>query len=131
MITTSLGKAARVEIGDVPGQENVFSVNSGLYVPPKDPVEQAATLIGQSIELLPELSNEHWIIAGKFTDREKVTLNRGTNAGSTTFIRTIHSAPVYFTIPKTATFALTQKSKSPGPDSYLLLLVVPSMGDGK
>ncbi|MDB6037710.1 MAG: peptidase BlaR1 [Verrucomicrobiales bacterium] len=131
MITTSLGKAARVEIGDVPGQENVFSVNARGYVLTKDPAEQSATLIGQSIELLPELSNEHWIIAGKLSDREKVTLKNGTSPGPATFIRTIHSSPLYFTIPKTATFALTQKSKSPGPESYLLLLVVPSVGDGK
>jgi hypothetical protein len=60
-----------------------------------------------------------------------VTVDIGAGARSSTFTRTIHSSSLYFTIPKTATFALTKKIKLPEPESYLLLLAVPSLGDRK
>ncbi len=119
LITTTSGKAARVEIGDLPEQEGVFSVNAKGFVTSNSPVDQAESrLIGQSIELLPELGENHLIVAGKFLNREKVSLQPGRS-----LVRTFNSAPFYLNLPTDGSFALGQKSKV-DPTRYLLLVVI-------
>jgi beta-lactamase regulating signal transducer with metallopeptidase domain len=118
-ITTLSGKAARVETGALPDQDGVFSPNAKGFVTTNDPMNQGEpALVGQSIELLPELGRDNLIIAGKFLNREKVPLKNGRS-----LVRTSHSAPFYLNLPRTDSFALEQKSKT-DPNNYLLLVVI-------
>jgi beta-lactamase regulating signal transducer with metallopeptidase domain len=117
-ITTLSGKAARVQMGDVADQDGVFSLSAKGFVT-NDPVNQEEfAVVGQSVELLPELGRDHLIIAGKFLNREKVPMKNGRS-----LVQTSHSAPFYLNVPRSDSFALEQKSKT-DPAKYLLLVVI-------
>jgi len=123
-ITTLNGRAARVEIGDVLGKEGIYSVNARGYIQTRDPAEAGEPgFLGQSLELLPELSREKMIVAGRFIDRAKNVKN-GVN-----FVETRYSAPIYVTIPRQDSFAVGQKRKAgePGGKNCLLLVVIPEV----
>jgi beta-lactamase regulating signal transducer with metallopeptidase domain len=108
ILTTFSGRAARIEIGAVPDDPKGgrFSVNAIGIIHNNQPASQSQpALIGQSLELLPEFSNDHFIIAGKFSHRQKLSDDDSAP------IRTIYSAPIYVTIPKGHSIALVQRNK--------------------
>lgn len=123
-ITTVPGRPAWVEVGDVTDGEG-FSVNAKRFFAIREaPENLKPTVIGQSIELLPELTRDKLIVAGKFLDRQRVAVKAGPSV-----IRTVYSAPFYVTLPQTGAFALSQRSKGPESEKpgFLLVVVIPEI----
>jgi len=120
------GKATDTKNGNAPDQGPVYSANATGYVINKEPASQSQpALIGQSLELLPELSRDRLIVAGSFLDR------RGSGQNKNPVVETRYSAPIYVKVPKDGAFALGQRSKAKGApgEKYLLLLIVPKTED--
>ena len=134
ILTTTSGKSARIEVGKVAAQAGqagviagkeggaVHSVNATGYVTTKHPDSgDSARLIGQSLEILPELYEKQLVVAGRFrVDREA-----GENIAAVEYL----GGPFYVSLKEDECFMVTQKARgdAQGGGQNLILLVVPKV----
>ena len=125
-MTTTSGRSARIEVGEVLAAQEphskdhddsfsgVYSVNAKGYVTSKvAPHANGPTLIGQSLELLPELHDQGMLVAGKFrVDAPKENPVAGKYAGT-----------FYVSLAGDECFAITQSNRDG--NENLLLLIIP------
>jgi beta-lactamase regulating signal transducer with metallopeptidase domain len=123
-ITTLSGRAARIEMGEVPPSKGEkFGPNARGYVKIKDPKPDAEpALIGQSLEILPVIRKGEISLRGKFQDAQKVSRD-GKEAIEKRF-----SGAIDVEISRNQALAMTLPSAT-DPKKFLLLVVIPVVTD--
>lgn len=123
-ITTLNGRAAKIEMGDVPPANGAtFSPNARGYVKTKDPKPDAEpALIGQSLEIMPEVRDDRLALRGNVMDTQKATRD-GKDVVEKRFAGKIDSE-----ISRGQALAMSLPSATE-PKKHLLLLVIPVVTD--